>query len=112
MSDKEFDAEELLKYLVDIAKQDGIMSDDEKNFIDVMSAEIKKYDDAFKKSMDDGEITQQEKLTLFQSRLKILRKALDTVLTDLDVTKDEHNLLDGLKTKLTELDSVEKKYMK
>lgn len=111
MEETDSSSEEFLNYLVEIAKRDGIVSDDEKSFIDTMTKEIENYKIELKKALEDDEITQDERLRLFQIRLKILRKALDTVLKDLSVSPDEHDLLDGLKTKLSELAEKEAEFM-
>jgi hypothetical protein len=98
------DSDDFVEYLLQIAQSDGILSSEEQNFINVMQKEIDKT------AIEDGVITHSEKISLFQKRLKILQRALDTVLSDFSITDDEHDLLDELKVRISQLEDEEKKY--
>ncbi|MHA2168843.1 MAG: hypothetical protein ACXAB7_02920 [Candidatus Kariarchaeaceae archaeon] len=102
---------EIIDYLVSIAKNDGIVTSDETNFIEAMNIEIEKYKTEWFKSIEDGEITAEEKATLFKTRFKILQKALNIVREDLKVTEEEQELLNGLQKKLAELHKLENMHM-
>jgi hypothetical protein len=104
------DSDDFVEYLLQIAQSDGILSSEEQNFINVMQKEIDTYYNEFKTAIEDGVITHSEKISLFQKRLKILQRALDTVLTDFSITDDEHDLLDELKVRISQLEDEEKKY--
>ena len=112
MSEPSKKSDDIMKYLVDIAVNDGIISDDERNFINVMQNEIENYKSDLTKSLEDGKITINEKLQLVKSKKNMMRKALDTVREDMNITSDEQKLLDGLDEKLKELDTFEKQFFK
>ena len=111
MDDDYSRSNEIIDYLVSIAKNDGIVTSDEKNFIEAMNIEIEKYRVEWFKSIEDGEITPEEKASLFQTRFKILQKALNIVREDLKVTEEEQELLNGLQKKLAELHKLENMHM-
>ncbi|MHA2250630.1 MAG: hypothetical protein ACXAD7_09710 [Candidatus Kariarchaeaceae archaeon] len=102
------DSEEFLEHLVKIAKSDGVVTDDEKNFIDAVEKDINAYKDELNKFVHSGKINQSEKLSLYHSRMRIVRKAIDTAMTDYEFTNDEQKLFSGLKSKLKELEELEK----
>ena len=110
MNDKLPDSSEILSYLLNIAKEDGIVSDDENNFLTAMEKEINRYRTDLEKTLEDEKITLNEKITLAKSRKEILQKALTTVREDLNISLEEQKLLDGLERKLMELDAYEKKF--
>ncbi|MHA2252887.1 MAG: hypothetical protein ACXAD7_21165, partial [Candidatus Kariarchaeaceae archaeon] len=96
MSEPSKKSDDIMNYLVDIAVNDGIINDDERNFINAMQSEIETYKSDLTKSLEDGKITINEKLKLVQSRKNMMKKALDTVREDMNITSDEQKLLDGL----------------
>jgi len=102
-----FNPDDLLKDLLDIAKSDGIVSDDENNLIKTVEKEMNKYRGMLKKASEDGIIDKGEKLQLFGMRLNVVRKVFDTVQKDMKVTRDEQDLLDALMTKLNQLQELE-----
>jgi tellurite resistance protein len=107
-----FDEEpqKVLDYLVKVAKEDGIISDDEKSFLKVVEAEIEKYKTYLGKTLEDSKITLSEKIYLVKSRKEIIQRAIDVVREDDKVTEEEQNLLDTLEIKLQDLDKYEKKF--
>jgi tellurite resistance protein len=107
-----FDEEpqKVLDYLVKVAKEDGIISDDEKSFLKVVEAEIEKYKTYLGKTLEDSKITLSEKIYLVKSRKEIIQRAIDVVREDDKVTEDEQTLLDTLEIKLQDLDKYEKKF--
>ncbi|MCH8907663.1 MAG: hypothetical protein IH840_11280 [Candidatus Heimdallarchaeota archaeon] len=106
-SEINFDPQELLDELLEVAQSDGIVSSDEKNLIKTVEKEMAKYQNLLKKANEDGVIDKGEKLKLFGMRLNVVRKAFDTVQKDMQVTKDEQDLLDALMAKLNKLQDFE-----
>jgi tellurite resistance protein len=107
-----FDEEpqKVLDYLVKVAKEDGIISEDENSFLKVVEAEIEKYKTYLGKTLEDSKITLSEKIYLVKSRKEIIQRAIDVVREDDKVTEEEQNLLDTLEIKLQDLDKYEKKF--
>ncbi len=107
-----FDEEpqKVLDYLVKVAKEDGIISEDENSFLKVVEAEIDKYKTYLGKTLEDSKITLSEKIYLVKSRKEIIQRAIDVVREDDKVTEEEQNLLDTLEIKLQDLDKYEKKF--
>lgn len=107
MNDFDFDPEDFVKHLMDIAKTDGVVSDDEKNLIAVVEKEIRDYHFALTQALEDGVITRQEKLSLINKRLTFVRKVFDTVQKDMKVTDDEEALLSAVMQKLEDFTKIE-----
>ncbi len=102
--------QKVLDYLVKVAKEDGIISEDENSFLKVVEAEIEKYKTYLGKTLEDSKITLSEKIYLVKSRKEIIQRAIDVVREDDKVTEEEQNLLDTLEIKLQDLDKYEKKF--
>ncbi|MHA2252886.1 MAG: hypothetical protein ACXAD7_21160 [Candidatus Kariarchaeaceae archaeon] len=104
------DDTDLLRYLIQVAKEDGIVDESESNFIAALNVEIKRYRNEFQNAIEDGEIDSTEHANLFVARLAILKKAMDTVREDFKITNEERRLLDELNLKLDELRALEERY--
>ncbi len=111
MNSKKLNSDDFLDYLVNIAKEDNVISTEEQNFINVVEKEITTYEDELGKFIKNGTINKTEKLTLYHSRMRIVRKALDVVMTDFEFSDDEQKLFSGLKDKLKELEDLEKGFL-
>lgn len=107
MSIDNLNSKEFLDYLISIAKTDGIVTSDEQNFISVVEKEINLYQEELNNFLEKGKLDKSGKLSLYHSRMRIVRKALDVVLIDFEFTNDEQKLFSGLKEKLKELADFE-----
>lgn len=107
MTDKTFDPQDFVNHLLEIANSDGIISDDEKNLISSIEGEIRKYSNELGKALEDGILDRNERLSLMNQRLNLVRKVFDTVQADMKITMDEQDIMDATMNRLSDLSKME-----
>ncbi len=110
MDISDLNSDEILKHLQSIAQSDGVISTDEEQFLSVVEKEIASYKEELTKFIEKGKIGSTEKLSLYNSRMRIVRQALDAVMRDYEFSDDEQKLFSGLKSKLKQLEAIEEQY--
>lgn len=78
------------------AKEDDIITPDEKAIIDSVTTSIETLESTFKKAAEDGIITQEEMIELFDLEEKMYSDAYFTAMRDNILTEEEALLLKAL----------------
>lgn len=111
MEEDEIDVVEMVKTEVtNIAKRDGVITDEEQRLIDSIVNEMTKYKVIMEKALDDDEINPKERNTLFRAKLQIIKNSVKTIREDFNVSNDEQEIINGLQKILPEISRFEKKF--
>ena len=82
-----------LDKIIQKAKEDGIITEDEQRLIDTTKANIQAYQDLVELALEDGVITQEERNKLIDLEEKIMADAYETANEDQTITLEEANLI-------------------
>ncbi|MHA2250508.1 MAG: hypothetical protein ACXAD7_09100 [Candidatus Kariarchaeaceae archaeon] len=94
--DQSKQAREIWDKLRDTALKDGIISDEENELISNIVLDVGAYSEMVDKALEDGVITEAEKIELFEGRMEILEKAYEIARQDHIVTDDEKEILKSI----------------
>lgn len=104
----------LLDKIVEQAKKDGIITQDEKDIIEKVGDEYGIYKNELESALSDHVITEKEFESLLKLRYMLYEKALAQALEDGTITDDEKNILNQMQKnlQLTDIDIeiIESKY--
>ena len=95
-----------LEHIIEKAKEDGVITEDEKRLIETTEKNLKDYEKLVNLALEDGVITQDERNKLIDLEEKILADAYDTAKEDNALTLDEANLIKILITSFDKNASV------
>jgi len=98
------DPEQLYQRMLEVANEDGIISEDEQALIDNVRANISKYFQILRDSFEDKIITEEEQYEMYESRKRILEEALQVAKGDEKITQDEFKLLSTIREILQEME--------
>lgn len=87
---------DLVKHLVEVAKRDGGISGDEQQIIDQVTVDLKLYNAARVKALEDKVIDDDESKMLEQLKDKILEHAVETAKLDGYVKMQERDIIKKL----------------
>ncbi|MCH8907131.1 MAG: hypothetical protein IH840_08585 [Candidatus Heimdallarchaeota archaeon] len=83
--------------LLRIAKNDEVITNDEEVLIDNIMKNVHQYYKILDEFQQDGVVDSNEHHQLYSQRKKILEEAIELARNDQEVTKEEFNLLMGLR---------------
>ncbi|MHA2091821.1 MAG: hypothetical protein ACW98K_13290 [Candidatus Kariarchaeaceae archaeon] len=89
--------EEIWNQLVDIAKSDGVITQDEEVLLDTIKSNLERYYN----SLEENPLTDEEKLEVFAAQVDIMSEAYDTAHIDGKISHDEYELLKKLQKIVT-----------
>ena len=94
-----------------IAGKDGRITTEEKALIDTIMLEVNKYIVNLDKALYDKKIDQQERIKLFQGKLKIIQTAVSKIRQDLIVSGEEQAIINGLQQLIPVFSEYEEKFI-
>jgi hypothetical protein len=83
--------------LLEIAKEDGIITDDEQKILETAKTAIENFDEYVDEALEDGFVTVSEHTKLLKLQDRLLRDTESQALEDDHITEDEQLLIDLLK---------------
>ncbi len=89
--DEQFAAQ--MKRLVEVAAEDGIITDDERRVLKNIEVSMQEFTNRLKEALEDGIITPEEVDSLKKLKAKILKDAFDVANLDEKITTDELKIL-------------------
>ncbi|MHA2503086.1 MAG: hypothetical protein ACXAE3_09460 [Candidatus Kariarchaeaceae archaeon] len=95
---------EINQKMIDIAKQNGIITADEQAIIESVKENIAKYFEVLHQSYDDDIITSDEQNDMYALRKRIMDEAVEIAKDDNQITQDEFALLRVIKSILEEME--------
>jgi hypothetical protein len=100
-------AEDLLQQILNVAEEDGIISDDEQAMISSIKSNLAKYFEILDLNYEDGIITSEEQYEFYQARKKILEEALVIAREDEKITQDEFRIVQALRDVIRQIEEEE-----
>ncbi len=102
--DDQSDMQKLFGKLLDKAKEDGVITDEEQAILDQVKINIDDYEKLLHRALDDNIITEDEAKELRNSRAKMLDTAWVTADKDAEIDSDEASLLNLLLSLLKKIE--------
>ena len=94
--DDQSDMQKLYDKLIDKAKEDGVITEEEQAILDQVKINIEDYEKLLSEALDDNIITEDEAKELRNTRAKMLDSAWITADKDAEINPDEAGLLNLL----------------
>jgi uncharacterized tellurite resistance protein B-like protein len=90
------DLEDVLRSLLIKAKEDGIITSDEQNILDMVKNKLNKLSSDIEMALSDDVITVNERELIKESRVQLMSEVFELANSDKNLTNDELQLLNLL----------------
>ena len=83
----------ILTQIFILAEEDGIITKEERDLLNQIKIDLKKYNELLQQALEDDIITEEEQKTLHQFKKKLLKSAYDLSRKDNIIDRDEREII-------------------
>lgn len=97
-------SQQIWEQLEEVALKDGIITPEENKLISNIVLNVKTYSKMLDDALEDGYISKNEKISLFEGRIAIVERAYSIARNDSKITPDEANILKSIVSLVMEME--------